>query len=147
MRIVLIGMSGSGKTTFGKYIANLMEVPFIDTDEEICKKYGYISAIFESAGEKVFRDFEEHEMMLASQNENCVIALGGGAVLNENAMKAIKKGSLDSDKFKAILEKIGTVPAWLEAGADYTAKIVALPTREQIEVPVEEHLIVEFYSK
>ena len=42
MRIVLIGMSGSGKTTFGKYIANLMEVPFIDTDEEICKKYGDI---------------------------------------------------------------------------------------------------------
>ena len=60
---------------------------------------------------------------------------------------AIKKGSLDSDKFKAILEKTGTIPAWLEAGDDNTAKIVALPTREQIEVPVEEHLIVEFYSR
>ena len=60
---------------------------------------------------------------------------------------AIKKASLDSDKFKAILEKIGTVPAWLEAGADYTAKIVTLPERDQIEVPVEEHLIVEFYSR
>ena len=60
---------------------------------------------------------------------------------------AIKKGSLDSDKFKAILEKTGTIPAWLEAGDDNTAKIFALPTREQIEVPVEEHLIVEFYSR
>ena len=60
---------------------------------------------------------------------------------------AIKKGSLDSDKFKAILEKTGTIPAWLETGDDNTAKIVALPTREQIDVPVEEHLIVEFYSK
>ena len=60
---------------------------------------------------------------------------------------AIKKGSLDSDKFKAILEKTGTIPAWLETGDDNTAKIVALPTREQIEVPVEEHLIVEFYSR
>ena len=60
---------------------------------------------------------------------------------------AIKKGSLDSDKFKAILEKTGTIPAWLEAGDDNTAKIVALPTREQIDVPVEEHLIVEFYSR
>ena len=60
---------------------------------------------------------------------------------------AIKKASLDSEKFKAILEKTGTIPAWLEAGNDNTAKIVALPEREQIEVPVEEHLIVEFYSR
>ena len=60
---------------------------------------------------------------------------------------AIKKASLDSEKFKTILEKTGTIPAWLEAGEDHTAKIVALPTREQIEVPVEEHLIVKFYSR
>lgn len=60
---------------------------------------------------------------------------------------AIKKASLDSEKFKAILEKIGTIPAWLEAGDDNTAKIVSLPTRDQIDVPVEEHLIVEFYSR
>ena len=127
MRIVLIGMSGSGKTTFGKYIANLMEVPFIDTDEEICKKYGDISAIFESAGEKVFRDFEEHEMMLATQNENCVIALGGGAVLNENAMKAIKKGSLvvylycEADFLLKRLESDNTRPLLL--GDDKKQKI------------------------
>ncbi len=60
---------------------------------------------------------------------------------------AIKKASLDSEKFKAILEKTTVVPAWLEAGSEYTAKIVALPEREQIQVPVEEHLIVEFYSR
>ncbi len=60
---------------------------------------------------------------------------------------AIKKASLDSEKFKAILEKTTVVPAWLEAGSEYTAKIVALPERDQIQVPVEEHLIVEFYSR
>ena len=60
---------------------------------------------------------------------------------------AIKKASLDSEKFKAILEKTGTIPAWLEASDDNTAKIVALPERDQIDVPVEEHLIVEFYSR
>lgn len=60
---------------------------------------------------------------------------------------AIKKASLDSDKFKAILEKTGLVPAWLEVGSEHTAKIIDLPTREQISVPVEEHLIVEFYSR
>ncbi len=63
---------------------------------------------------------------------------------------SIKKASLDSDKFKAVLEANASrpVPQWLEANAEtYTAKIVALPERDQIFVPVEEHLIVEFYSK
>ena len=62
----------------------------------------------------------------------------------------IKKASLDSDKFKAVLEANASrpVPQWLEAAAEtHTAKIVALPERDQIFVPVEEHLIVEFYSK
>ncbi|MBQ9945185.1 MAG: 30S ribosomal protein S4 [Clostridia bacterium] len=63
---------------------------------------------------------------------------------------SIKKESLDSEKFKAVLEANASrpVPQWLEAAAEtHTAKIVALPDREQILVPVEEHLIVEFYSK
>lgn len=60
---------------------------------------------------------------------------------------SIKKKSLDSEKFKAILEKTGIVPAWIEIGDDYTAKIVDLPSRDQIDVPVEEHYIVELYSK
>lgn len=63
---------------------------------------------------------------------------------------SIKKASLDSDKFKAVLEANASrpVPQWLEANAEtYSAKIVALPDRDQIFVPVEEHLIVEFYSK
>ena len=62
---------------------------------------------------------------------------------------AIKKASLDSDKFKAVLEANASrpVPQWLEPAAENTAKIVALPERDQILVPVEEHLIVEFYSK
>jgi small subunit ribosomal protein S4 len=62
----------------------------------------------------------------------------------------IKKASLDSEKFKAVLEANASrpVPQWLEAAAEaHTAKIVALPERDQIFVPVEEHLIVEFYSK
>ncbi len=63
---------------------------------------------------------------------------------------SIKKECLDSEKFKAVLEANASrpVPQWLEAAAEtHTAKIVALPDREQILVPVEEHLIVEFYSK
>ena len=62
---------------------------------------------------------------------------------------AIKAKSKDSDKFKALLESDGRpVPQWLDLNAEAaTAKIVALPDRELIATPVEEHLIVEFYSK
>ena len=62
---------------------------------------------------------------------------------------AIKAKSKESDKFKALLESDGRpVPQWLDLNAEAaTAKIVALPDREQIATPVEEHLIVEFYSK
>ncbi len=63
---------------------------------------------------------------------------------------SIKNASLDSEKFKTVLEANASrpVPQWLEAAAEtHTAKIVALPERDQIFVPVEEHLIVEFYSK
>ena len=63
---------------------------------------------------------------------------------------AIKDKSKDSEKIKAVLETNGTrpVPQWLDLNKEaLTAKILALPTREQIMVPVEEHLIVELYSK
>lgn len=63
---------------------------------------------------------------------------------------AIKDKSKESDKIKATVEANASrpVPQWLDLNAEaLTAKIIALPTREQIMVPVEEHLIVELYSK
>ena len=63
---------------------------------------------------------------------------------------SIKSKSKDSAKFKTVLEANASrpVPSWLDLNAEaLSAKVVALPEREQIEVPVEEHLIVEFYSK
>ena len=61
----------------------------------------------------------------------------------------IKEGSRDCEKIKAVLETNGSrpVPQWLDKTSDYEAKIVNLPDRDQIAAPVEEHLIVEFYSK
>jgi small subunit ribosomal protein S4 len=63
---------------------------------------------------------------------------------------SIKEKSQDSEKFKAVLETNSgrPVPTWLERDNDaLTGKVINLPDREQIEAPVEEHLIVEFYSK
>ena len=63
---------------------------------------------------------------------------------------SIKDKSKDSAKIKEVIEVNASrpVPAWLDKNADACeAKIVKMPEREEIAVPVEEHLIVEFYSK
>lgn len=63
---------------------------------------------------------------------------------------SVKAKSRDSEKFNAIFDANGSrpVPEWLDLNREtLEAKVVALPTREQIAAPVEEHLIVEFYSK
>ena len=63
----------------------------------------------------------------------------------------VKESSANSEIFKQIVEATENgrpVPTWLEADlSNRTGKIVALPSREEIDLPVKEHLIVELYSK
>jgi small subunit ribosomal protein S4 len=62
----------------------------------------------------------------------------------------VKETSLSSVKLKRNLEDAASrnLPEWLEYNpTTYTAKIKALPTREQIDIPIQEHLIVELYSR
>ena len=63
---------------------------------------------------------------------------------------ALKETSRSKDKFKASLEANGSRPApkWLDFDqTNLVAKVVALPAREDVDLPIEEHLIVELYSK
>jgi len=62
---------------------------------------------------------------------------------------SIKESSLSSDKIKINLESAGkSLPEWIDYDANtQTATIKALPNREQIDIPVQEHLIVELYSR
>ena len=58
--------------------------------------------------------------------------------------------SRSSEKIKAVLEANASrpKPKWLDLNGDtLEAKVLNLPSREEIDVPIEEHLIVEFYSK
>ena len=62
----------------------------------------------------------------------------------------VKEASANKEIFKQIVEENAkrAVPTWLEVNRDAkSGKIVAVPEREQIDLPVEEHLIVELYSK
>lgn len=63
---------------------------------------------------------------------------------------SVKETSKTTDEFKNLVESNGSrpVPQWIEADKDaMQVKVLRAPEREEIETPVEEHLIVEFYSK
>ena len=71
-------------------------------------------------------------------------------LLKAGDVVSVKDASKDSVKIKAVLEANAArpVPAWLDKNAEeLSAKVVRFPEREEIAVPVEEHLIVELYSK
>ena len=61
----------------------------------------------------------------------------------------VKERSKTSAKFKALVEANSRIaPKWLEANVEgMTAKVVAIPTREDIDLEIAEHLIIELYSK
>ena len=61
---------------------------------------------------------------------------------------AVKERSLSSPKFKEIKEMQVGVPGWLSVDRDkLTGKVLSDPTRDQIDTPIEERLIVELYSQ
>ncbi|HPW40424.1 MAG TPA: 30S ribosomal protein S4 [Bacillota bacterium] len=67
-----------------------------------------------------------------------------------NDLIAVKPGSKSTDKFKELAENAAgkTAPQWLSINTEMMeARIVALPAREDIDLPIEEHLIVELYSR
>jgi small subunit ribosomal protein S4 len=69
-------------------------------------------------------------------------------IVNVGDVVEVKEKSKNSPKFKELKERSVNAPKWLEADMEnLKGKVVAAPTREDIDLPIEEHLIVELYSK
>ena len=93
--IVLIGMMGSGKTTCGKLLAEQLGRPFVDCDTLIEGFSGRsIPDIFEKDGEEAFRDLETMVIRELSGQEGLVIATGGGAVLRQANVSALRDNGI-----------------------------------------------------
>lgn len=93
--IVLTGMPASGKSTIGKCLAKALNRDFIDTDKLIEAKTGMsISKIFETYGEEYFRNLETDAVLDAAKNCGAVIATGGGVILKEKNISALKQNGI-----------------------------------------------------
>ena len=90
--VFLIGMPSSGKSSVGKKLAELTGKEFADTDTMLTDRFGRtISDFISENGEKPFRDEESAVIGQAAEKRGYIIATGGGAVLREENVRAMKK--------------------------------------------------------
>jgi shikimate kinase len=90
--IFLIGPMGAGKTTMGRQIAKRLHMDFADSDHAIEAHTGVdIPLIFEKEGEAGFRKREMAIIDELTQQQNLVLATGGGAILAEENRRHLKQ--------------------------------------------------------
>ena len=90
--IVLIGLTGSGKTTVGRRLSKHLNCAFVDTDEVVSASTGLsVREIFEQQGESAFRDHEIRAMeVIFADSTPRVIAAAAGVVLAERNRQIIR---------------------------------------------------------
>ncbi len=156
--LVLIGMPSSGKTTLGRALSTLLSRPLYDSDEEIAKLYGDIPTIFKTFGEAAFRDYESEAIKELSKKTGAIISTGGGAVLREENVKALKKNGkiiflnraledltptldrpLSSDN-EALLKRYTERYPIYNAAADLTVNVEGTP--EELAKKIKESLFI-----
>ncbi len=99
--VVLVGLSGSGKSTIGPRLARRLDLLFVDTDKAVVARAGCrIDEIFATRGEATFRALEREAVREAVAGPRSVIATGGGA-------------PMDPENFRQLWE--GNVVIWLDA--------------------------------
>lgn len=124
--LILFGYKSSGKTYYGRRLAEELRRVFIDTDQLIEETYAKkfnekldCRGISIKIKEEGFRLLESEVMDVIAQSSNAIISLGGGAVLNpENCLKLKKSGKLiflEADK-EVIRQRIfsGDTPSFLD---------------------------------
>ncbi|MCF6304482.1 MAG: shikimate kinase [Rhodobacteraceae bacterium] len=97
---------GAGKSTVGRRLADRLDMPFVDADDEIIVAAGLpIAEIFARYGEQHFREGEERVIERLLNGPACVLSTGGGAFMSEKTRKTIQ-GRAISIWLKADLETL-----------------------------------------
>ena len=92
--IVLIGLTGCGKTTVGKLLAKRMNYDFVDMDDFIIESTGKTVPELFAISEEYFRKCETEACKKLSCKKRTIIASGGGAVKNRENMKYFNDNSI-----------------------------------------------------
>lgn len=93
--IVLTGFMGTGKTAVGRELSRILHMRIVDVDAEIEREQGMmISDIFSRFGEGRFREIETETIIRMAREESCIISTGGGAVLREENMEALRRSGM-----------------------------------------------------
>ncbi len=120
--IALVGLMGAGKTTVGRKLAQMLDLPFVDTDHEIEDASRMsVSDLFATYGEAEFRALEARVVARLLDEGPRVIATGGGAFMNEGTRRLLSERS---------------VTVWLKAELDVLMERVSKkPTRPLLQTP------------
>jgi shikimate kinase len=89
---VLVGFMGAGKSRIGRLLAGRLVLSFVDTDKLIEQSFGCsVADIFRERGEAAFREAERALISRLLGEEARVIALGGGAFVDERNRDALNE--------------------------------------------------------
>ena len=95
VNLALIGFMGTGKTSVGRLVAELLDFEYLDTDEMIQAATGKtVTEIFKNDGEKNFRALEEKVVAELASRRKTVIATGGGLSTNPKNLASLKSCAL-----------------------------------------------------
>ena len=98
-KVTLIGMMGTGKSKFGRLVANILKFSFYDIDHLIEKKFKMtIKELFQKHGELFFRQIEKKTikdliLKINKNNEKVIISLGGGGFDNKDTRELLLKNT------------------------------------------------------
>ena len=123
--VVLVGLSGTGKSSVGRAAALELGWELVDTDDEIERRTGKsIPDIFRDDGEAAFREIEQGVLREALSRDQVVVATGGGAVVDPRVWSSTLLASsqslaiwLDADA-ATLIERLRTQAATIGAAAD-----------------------------
>ena len=125
--LYLVGPMGSGKTTLGKRMADILGLEFIDCDQEIERRTGAsVNLIFDIEGEEGFRTRETALLEELSHRTGMLVATGGGAVLSEENRRLLQRSGF------VVWLRTSVAHQLHRLGRDRSRPLLQTPNRDQL---------------